>query len=147
MWVFVTDTVYTADCMITNCTDITGPLISYTTTFLTVYVVQCSRNVMWVFVMDTLYTADCMITNCTDITGPLIRYTTVWVVMMDTFCTVYMSKCGGLYTGYVVVQHGGPLIWNKLIRSYSDRHIQTNVQLEDKIFINIFMIVTMLVFI
>jgi hypothetical protein len=72
MWVFVMDNVYTADCMITNCTDITGPLIGYTTTFLNVYVVHCSRKLMCVFVMDNIYTADFMITNCTDITGPQI---------------------------------------------------------------------------
>jgi hypothetical protein len=112
VWVFVMDTVYTADCMITICTDITGPLISYTTTSLTVYAVHCSRKVMWLFVMDTFYTADCMITNCTDVTGPLISYTitflTVYavqcsqkvllVLMLDTLCTVYMSKFAGLYT-------------------------------------------------
>jgi hypothetical protein len=72
MWVFVMDTVYTADCMITNCTDITGPLISYNTTCLTVYPVHFSPKVMLVFVMYTLYSADCMIINCNDITGPII---------------------------------------------------------------------------
>jgi hypothetical protein len=86
MWVFVLEIVNTADYMITNCTDITGSLISYTTTFLTLYALHFSRKVMWVFVMDTVYTADCMITKCTDITGPIYIYTNI-------FLTVYAVHC------------------------------------------------------
>jgi hypothetical protein len=76
MWDIGVDTVCTADSMIINFTDITGPLISYTNTFLTVYVVLCSRKYMCEFVMGTVNTADSMITNSTDITRPLISYTT-----------------------------------------------------------------------
>jgi hypothetical protein len=80
------DTVYTADSMITNCTDITGPLISYKTKFLTLYETQYLRIVMRIFVMDTVCTTDCMITICIVITGALISY-------KITILTVYAVQC------------------------------------------------------